>query len=151
MEDTALPPDFIHSQWINLREIAVKTQVHLACESGLHIFAFPGKVSSFLGISLSDATSWGFYMYLSRSPYQGKSENLKDTSPYSNSVLKCFYCYPSFSPFPWPLVLKLKDLLCHAPSKNGITPLSLLGHLSLDECAIPWEKERVRKFSVFLD
>lgn len=79
-------------------------------------------------------------------------ENLKDTSPYSNSVLRMFLLLPILLSLPMAIgSIKLKDLFVPCSLKNGITPLSLLGHLSLDECAIPWGRKSQGKFSVFLD
>ena len=79
-------------------------------------------------------------------------ENLKDTFPYSNSVLRMFLLLPILLFLPMAIgSTKLKDPFVPWSLKNGITSLSLLGHLSLDECAIPWGRKSKGKFSVFLD
>lgn len=78
----------------------------------------PWQVSSFLGISLSDATSWGSLIYLCQDLLIRKSRKPKDTSPYSNSVLRMFLLLPILLSFLGVIgSIKLKDLFVPCPQE----------------------------------
>ena len=67
-------------------------------------------------------------------------------------VLRMFLLLPILLSLPMAIgAIKLQDPFVPCSLKNGIIPLSLLGQLSLDECAIPWGRKSQGKVSVFLD